>query len=179
MTEPTCLRERRSLVRTPWMLGAVAMLAATAVSGCSSSSSDVTVKTSDTGSCAVVIEVAGSQYIGGRQSDSELPVTGRPIKAKRLDCDDSGPGHVRTTPIVATKIRGVSVVDAVAAQGYQLMLCERLWRVAWKDLPIGLQPHVAGDFLAATEYSHRGTSGSSFVQRQARNEEGFVIKSGP
>jgi hypothetical protein len=105
----------------------------------------MTVQTSDTASCAVVIEVAGTQYIGGRQSESALPVIGQPFGAKRWDCDDSGGGHTGTTPIVATSIRGVPVVDAVAAQGYQLMLSERLWSVAWIDLPSGLRSYVARD----------------------------------
>jgi hypothetical protein len=131
-------------MRTPSLLAAVAMLAAV-VSGCTSSSPDGTVRTADTRSCAVVIEVAGTRYIGGRQSESVLPVSGQPLEARRLQCDESGAGQTTWTPIVATKIRGVPVVYAVAAQGHRLMLSERLWRVAWKDLPTSTQPYVAGD----------------------------------
>jgi hypothetical protein len=44
--------------------------------------------------------------------------------------------------LTATKIRGIAVGDAVAADGNQLMLAERLWRVVWADLPEPLQPYV-------------------------------------
>jgi hypothetical protein len=131
-------------MRRPPLLAAVAMLAA-AVPGCTSSSPDVTFRTGGTSSCAVVIEVVGTRYIGGRQSESVLPVSGQPLEARRLECDDSGAGQTTWTPIVATKIRGVPVVDAVAAQGHRLMMSERLWRVAWKDLPTSMQPYVARD----------------------------------
>jgi hypothetical protein len=126
------------------LLVAVSLVTA-AVAGCSSSGSDGTLVSSDAGSCAVVIGVAGAQYIGGRQSESVLPVTGETLKAERLDCDDSGSGQPSTTSIVATRIRGVPVADAVAAQGYQLMLSQRLWRVAWKDLLPHLKPYVERD----------------------------------
>jgi hypothetical protein len=131
-------------MRLPPILAAFAMLAA-AVSACASSSSDVTVRTTYTSSCALVIEVAGTRYIGGRQSKSALPVSGQPLEARRLECDDSGAGQTTWTPIGATKLRGVPVLDAVAAQGHRLMLSERLRRVAWKDLPTILQPYVSRD----------------------------------
>ena len=89
--------------------------------------------------------MAGIQYIGGRQSDAVLPLTGGPLEAQRLGCDDGGRSNPGTTRIVATKIRGVPVRDALAAQGHRLMLSERLWRLAWKDLPVGLRPYVARD----------------------------------
>jgi hypothetical protein len=131
-------------MRTPALVAAVAILVA-ATSGCSSPGSGATLQSTDAGSCAEVIEMAGIQYIGGRQSDSVLPLTGGPLAAKRLGCDDSGSSHPGTTPIVATQIRGVPVRDAVAAQGHRLMLSERLWRLAWKDLPVRLRPYVARD----------------------------------
>jgi hypothetical protein len=126
-------------------LAAIVVLAA-AVSGCTSSSPDVTPQTADARSCAVVIEVAGMRYIGGRQSQSVLPPSEQPpLAARSLECDDSGAGQTTWTPIVATKIRGVPVDDTVAAQGHRLMLSERLWTVAWKDLPTRIQPYVARD----------------------------------
>jgi hypothetical protein len=95
----------------------------------------------------VVVEVVGTRYIGGRQSESVLPVSGQPLEVRRLECEDSGAGQTTWTSILATKIRGVPVVDAVAAaaQSHRLMLSERLWRVAWKDLPTSMQPYVARD----------------------------------
>ena len=119
MTEPNRPWARRSVVRTPSVIAAIVMITSV-VSDCSSFNPDATVSTGETGSCAVVIEAAGSQYIGGRQTDSALPVTRQRLAATRLYCDESGRGHTSTTSIVATRIRGVPVTDAVAANGYQL-----------------------------------------------------------
>ena len=52
--------------------------------------SGTTLQSTDARSCAEVIEMAGIQYVGGRQSDSVLPLTGGPLPAKRLGCDDAG-----------------------------------------------------------------------------------------
>lgn len=125
---------------------AVVVTAVGAIAGCSSDrSGDATTGAGYSGSCALVIEVAGSHYIAGRLSDSVLPLTGHRINARLRECDDSGGRTTGATPIVATEIRGIPVADAVAAQNHQLMLSERLWRVTWKDLPNGLQPYVARD----------------------------------
>ena len=83
------------------------------------------------------------QYIGGRQSDSALPLAGGPIDAERVQCDESGQGHTSTSHVVAREIRGIPVADAVAGPTNELMLSERLWRVIWTDLPTALQPYVA------------------------------------
>jgi hypothetical protein len=118
---------------------------AVAAVGCSPSDSDTGARGNDgsSESCAVVIAISGKQYIGGRQSDAALPLTDEKRRAQRLSCDDLGTGAgTSMTTIVATTIEGVPLEDAVAANGYQLMLSERLWPVPWKDLPESLKPYV-------------------------------------
>jgi hypothetical protein len=95
---------------------------------------------SNGGSCAAVIEMNGTQYMAGRQSKA-VPVTDETMPAQSVKCAEAADGP-ETTPVVATKLQGIAVEDAVAADGYQLMLAQRLWRVAWIDLPKPLQPYV-------------------------------------
>jgi hypothetical protein len=114
-------------------------VAVAALAGCAPSSA-APVVSSNGGSCAVVIELGRISYLAGRQSSIPLPLTTERFYARRAKCVDAGDGPRGT--LIASKIRGIAVGDAVAADGYQLMLAERLWRVAWGDLPEPLRPYV-------------------------------------
>jgi hypothetical protein len=94
-----------------------------------------------TASCAVVIEVAGVTYIAGRGASS-VPETGAALSGKTMPCDDGGrpvAGH----PLTAHPVPRVRTTDAVAADGYQLLLAERLWKVRRAQLPSELQPYIS------------------------------------
>jgi hypothetical protein len=133
------VRRLRAMNTLRQLSSAMLLVAVTALAGCASSGSGATVE-SQGGSCAVVIEMGGTSYIGGRHSQVALPLTTMTFPARRAKCAETGEGPRGT--LIATKIRGIAVGDAVAADGYQLLLAERLWRVAWADLPKPLQPYV-------------------------------------
>lgn len=94
-----------------------------------------------TASCAVVIEVDGVTYIAGRGA-SPVAETGAVLRGKALPCDDGG-GRVAGHPLTAHSVPGVKTTDAVAADGYQVMLAERLWKVPRAQLPRLLQPYIS------------------------------------
>jgi hypothetical protein len=130
----------RSMNASRPFASAMLLVAVTALAGCASSRSGATVESSG-GSCGVVIELGGTSFVAGRQSRVALPLTTETFRARTAICDEGGDAGPQRR-LLATKIRGIAVGDALAADGDQLMLAERLWRVAWADLPKPLQPYV-------------------------------------
>jgi hypothetical protein len=92
-------------------------------------------------SCAGVIEIDGTSYIAGRGSDLPVPETGASLRGRTLPCDD-GTGMTDAVLVTAHRIPGVAATDAVAADGWAVMLGDRLWQTPWAQLPPELQQYV-------------------------------------
>jgi hypothetical protein len=100
------------------------------------------------GSCASVIRIAGTTYIGGRGVEgtgAPVPHSGALLHGTTPPCNDT-PGQGSTAPAqpeTAYAIAGVPVIDAVVRPGSnEVMVAERLWQQPWEALPTQLQPYV-------------------------------------
>lgn len=82
-------------------------------------------QTVTTASCAGVIEVDGITYVPAGRPGAPVPETGAVLHGRTLPCDDGG-GRVAGHPVTAHAVPGVPTTDAVAADGHQLMVAERL-----------------------------------------------------
>jgi hypothetical protein len=146
--EPTGLGRRLSGMTGPRMPMAP-LLVALCMTACSpggdggaSQGPPAATSSGSSSSCAGVIEVGGITYIPAGRGGSPVPETGSVLRGRALPCDDGG-SPVAEYPVTAHTVPGVETADAVAADGYQLMLAERLWEVPRAQLTQALQSYLS------------------------------------
>lgn len=89
------------------LLGALAIVAPTVMTGCSASSTNA--------SCVGIIVLHGHRYYPWSGSQP-LRVTGEPIRARLPNCHDTPYDNTPGTTIHVHKIRGINSNEAVAGQ---------------------------------------------------------------
>jgi hypothetical protein len=113
-----------------------------ACAACSGSSAAAGGQAGTAASCADLVTIAGTRYVGGRDGEGAKPVphTGSALDAVRPSCAD---GNEPSSQVVVHTIPGVRVEDAVAGPlGYEVLIAERWWQQPRDALPAALQPYV-------------------------------------
>jgi len=128
-------------MRTRLLTVAVVALPVLACAACSGGNTTGHGQAGTAASCADLVVIDGTSYIGGRgEGAAAVPHTGAALDAVRPPCAD---GNEPSRPVVVHTIPGVQPADAVAGPvAYELMLAERWWQQPVEALPAALQPYI-------------------------------------